>query len=186
MVIHLTEILSRLFKAAWISLILLGGCIRLEPVATSTGTLDFTPTTAQVSDATPNPRWINANDLVKGICFDAAAQLANATYVIHTSAEWTQFNQRFTSLCQEPVRLEPLVLEDGDVLVGTWSTGQGCTAEHQVNNFQWDASNRTIALYVEFAVSGECPYELIRPFWVILKQAAGYQITLTITHAAAS
>jgi hypothetical protein len=66
------------------------------------------------------------------------------------------------------------------MLAGLWSYGMGCTARHEFLEFTRDDEAKTILFRLRFITEGDCPYELLRPFWVGIPAASDYQITLSV------
>jgi hypothetical protein len=79
------------------------------------------------------------------------------------------------ALCRHPVTRYPFDFDSGRVLVGFWQVGQGCSAHHEVQTSR-DEANKIITLTMTFVQEGTCPYELVRPFWVSIPDAVGWQI----------
>ncbi len=170
----------------WLSLVFLNGCVRLEPIATNTPMsnepLQATPSPFIVATTTPDYGWTDANFLMERICFEAAEKRLGQVYIIRNSVELAELYSQIdrSRLCEEPIKPATITFRSGDVLVGLWSGGKGCTAEHLVQNIQRNDTGRQIAIQLQLVIYGNCPYELIRPFWVILKEAEGYNIQVNV------
>ena len=187
---HLTKNLfftvQQLTNMVWIGLLCLSGCIRLEPIPTSTPLpiepLQITPSSFISATNTPDYGWSDANFVMEGICFEAAEKRLDQVYTLRNSAELEQFYSQIdrSQLCEDPVNRAAFTFNNGDVLVGVWSDGRGCGAEHMVQNVQRDNTNRQIAIQLQLVINSDCPYELIRPFWVTIKDAEGYAIQINV------
>ncbi|GAB4516320.1 MAG: hypothetical protein OHK0046_21500 [Anaerolineae bacterium] len=137
--------------------------------------------TSSIIAPTPNvQRWQDANPVMQGICFAAAADAAGRVFVLRSAAELQQFydladNSR---LCRRPVMRGAFEFTEGRVLAGLWSTGTGCTARHDTARYEKTASTLTIDL--TFVTEGACGYELVRPFWIALENAAQHEILINV------
>jgi hypothetical protein len=73
---------------------------------------------------------------------------------------------------------------NGRVLAGVWSAGRGCKARHDVDRFERDNEAKTIAIDLTLVIEGDCPYELVRPFWISIPNAQEHDITITVSDVA--
>jgi hypothetical protein len=120
--------------------------------------------------------------LMSGICFEAAYDAAGRVFVLRSAAELEAFygladNSR---LCRRAVTRYPHDFAGGEVLVGTWTRGLGCTARHELLDAVRDDAARSLRLAFRFITEGDCPYELVRPLWIAVSQAADYDISLVV------
>ncbi len=159
----------------WLILLLLTGCnlvnelpvvviVQDVPVPTSTG---------------PAP---DAGTVMSGICFAAAQDAAGRFFVLRSAAELEHLfdladNSR---LCRRPVQRHDFDFSDGRVLAGLWSAAQGCTTQHEVVQWQRDDAARQIRLQLRLHSAGDCDYELVRPYWLALENAADYHIEFQV------
>lgn len=120
--------------------------------------------------------------VMSGICFESAYDAAGRVFVIRTALEHIRFYDAadHARLCRQPVTRYPFDFTTGHVLAGLWSSGTGCTARHDLLAYERDDTTRTITLRVKFITAGNCPYELVRPFWVSIPDAADYEITIVV------
>lgn len=137
--------------------------------------------TAQSPD-TASPQWHDENEHVAGVCFESAWDAAGRIYIIRTAEEHIRFydladNSR---LCRRPIGRVPRDFSTGYVIAGFWSRGIGCRAHHEVTGFVRNDDARTILMSVRFTIEGDCPYELVQPFWVGFDHAAGHEITIVM------
>ena len=183
---HLTKNLSftvhQLIKVTWLGLLLTSGCIRLEPLATATNAV-ASPSAALLATPTADYGWTNAQYVMQGVCFEAAEQLLDTVYTLRSSAELERFYSQIDlrEYCQQPIKRETYPFSEGDVLVGIWNAAAGCTADHAVQAVERDPANRRIAIQLRLVTAGDCPYELIRPFWVVIHNADGYTAEISIS-----
>lgn len=183
---HLTKILfftfQQLIKPTWLGLFLLGGCIRLEPISTTAGTPAVIPNGEILTTPTPDFGWTDAKYIMQGVCFEAAEQLLDNVYTIRSTAELERFYSQIDlrEYCEQPIQRESYAFTSGDVLVGVWNAASGCTAEHLVQAVHRDPSISQIDIQLQLTSSGDCPYELIRPFWVVVHDAEGDAINLQV------
>ena len=129
-----------------------------------------------------NLQWQDENEHVRGICFEAAWDAAGRIFIIQSAEDHIRFYDLADNshLCRRPVGRVPRDFSTGYVIAGFWSRGMGCTASHQVLDFFRNDDARTITMHIAFSTAGSCPYELVRPFWIGLKNANGYEITLVV------
>src|SRR5690606_1357601 len=83
-----------------------------------------------------------------------------------------------SNLCRHSVRREPFDFTSGDVLVGIWSRGRGCTAQYELSSFQRDDRGKSINIQAQFSTEGDCPYDLVRGLWLGIENAQDYAISL--------
>jgi hypothetical protein len=129
---------------------------------------------------TMTPRWADARLLIDSICFEAALELSGRIFVIQGADDLTALYDLVDArgLCRRPVERVPYPYEDDAVITGTWQAGRGCTADYDVMALNDDG--RTLRMQVTFRVEGDCPYDLVRPFWVVFEDRAGYPVTLDV------
>jgi hypothetical protein len=139
-------------------------------------TLQPTPLTS----ITATYPWMDARTLVEGVCFEAALAAAGQVFVLRDAAGLAAFYDGVdnSQLCRRPVRRASFDFSGGAVLVGVWSAGSGCTAQHSVLGVLQDAAAVNIRL--RFETAGTCGYELLRPFWVALPGAGAATVDLVI------
>lgn len=186
-----------LYMCALFPVMLLAGCVLSGPqriVITATPEATLTPrpplpqgegeaTVAPVmtSTAWPYP-FSDESAVTSGICFEAALDAANQLFILRNSAELIALydladNSEF---CRHPVTRYPFDFSNGRVLAGFWSYGRGCTARHEVLDIQQDDSAKRLTIRLRFVTEGDCPYELLRPFWVGLDGVQDYEIEMVV------
>lgn len=123
-----------------------------------------------------------ANDVVAGICFEAAWDAAGQVFVLRSTADHIRFYDLAdnSQLCRRPVERVPFDF-DGRVLVGLWSRGTGCTARHDIRAVTRDDAARVVAFVVDFVTAGDCGYDLLRPFWLALDGITDYDVIIDVT-----
>ncbi|MCY4525762.1 MAG: hypothetical protein OXB89_04060 [Anaerolineaceae bacterium] len=131
---------------------------------------------------TPPLPEADANAVMAGICLEAARDAAGQLFVLRSADELTNFfdladNSR---LCRQPVTRRAFDFGDGRVLAGLWSAARGCAAAHHVRFFQRDSGARRIRLQLQLGVTGDCDYELVRPWWMTLEDARDYEIAIEV------
>ncbi len=150
-----------------------------------------TPTGASRALTTPTsflgdlpPDWAEAMDLIWGICFESAqgAAFDHTVFVLRSDADLQNlYNLADNSrLCRRAVRRESFDFSGGLTVVGLWSAGDGCTASHEIVNVAQDDAMQTLDITLRLVIGGECPYELVRPWWVAIPGVAGYEISVTV------
>jgi len=144
------------------------------------------PTVALPEAVESGAAYTDAAEVMRGICFESAygAALDEAVFVLRSDADLQRlFDLADNSgLCRRAVERGSFDFSDGRVLVGTWSFGMGCTANHDITTYTRDAAAQTVTLVLAFSTQGDCPYELVRPFWIAIPDAADYAITLTVRY----
>lgn len=177
--------------AVLLLLVSLAGCRVLlaedTPLArtvTMTATrLPETPTPIVTPSATPFPAGlIDALPLMSGICFESAFDAAGRLFVLRSSAEQDRFYDLAdnSGLCRQPVERFPYEFAAGDIVTGLWSVGMGCTANHEILAVMRDDQAQRIDIVTQFVTMGTCNYELVRPFWVLIRAAENYAVTVEV------
>lgn len=144
------------------------------------------PSQTPALNETPNPaiplpeRLFDALPVMQGICFETAWDAAGQVFIMRTAEEHIHFyglvdNSR---LCRRAVERLPFDFSTGNVLAGLWNRGYGCTASHSINEYLRDEAAQTIRLNISFQTQGDCPYELVRGFWLGFINAKDYQISI--------
>jgi len=147
------------------------------PEATAPLTPDAPPT------ATPFPFGLqDALPVMSGICYEAAFDARDQVFVLRNAEDHINFYNLAdnSQLCSRPVFRHPFDFRNNAVLAGLWSYGVGCKANHEILGFQRDDSAKLIEIRILFYTEGACNYELVRPFWVGIPDAADYQITIIV------
>lgn len=144
-----------------------------------------TATAIAVPPALPSPPplpWADENAVMGGICFEAAQDAAGQVFVLRSAEEHIRLYALAdnSGLCRRPVERRPFDFEGGRVLAGLWSVGAGCTARHDLLSFDRDDQARAIHIRLALVVEGDCPYELVRPFWIGLDAAQDHAITIEV------
>lgn len=153
--------------------------VSLPVTATAEGAATATITPQPTPTEPPFP-WTNERDTMYGICFEAALDAAGEVVVLRSADEHIRYYNLADSsgLCRQPVDRSPFDFADGErVLAGTWSVGAGCTADHEIVDFTLD--DDVLQVTARFITEGDCPYELVRPFWIGVEGVADVQITIT-------
>ncbi len=148
-----------------------------------TGDTDLSPQPAAAPTSTSGTFLIQDQAVVMtGICFEAAADAAGQVFVLRNAEDHIRFYELAdnSQLCRNPVERKPFDFDGGRVLAGLWSTGIGCTADHEIRTMTRDESVQHITLELTFSIVGDCDYELVRPFWIALDNAAEYAIEIVV------
>lgn len=176
--------------------VLLAGCYQMGagappspvnvriPAATPMGA----PTGAPSTEPTIHPSGLyDAMGVMQGICFEAALDAAGRVFVLRSAQEHIDLYDLadHSELCRRPVRRYPFDFTGGDVLAGLWTAGLGCQARHDIQSVVRDDAAKTITIRLRFVTTGECSYELVRPFWVGIPDAQDYEIDIQVERAPA-
>ena len=131
---------------------------------------------------TPPLPEADANDVVAGICFEAARDAAGRLFVFRSAEELANFFDLAdnSQLCRQAVTRQTRDFSDGRVLAGLWSLGRGCAATHQVLRWQRNDGARQIHLQLRLDLTGDCDYELLRPWWMTLDGAREHDIVIEV------
>lgn len=167
---------------------LLAGCVLLDNVPRPTPLPNVV-----VPSVTPPPTedaplaapalpfgWQDAREVMRGVCFEAAFALRDEVFVMRSLAELEAFWARVDALnaCRRPIARPSVTFPDSAALVGLWSYGVGCTARHAVRAVT--AGTGTLDVELALYIEGACNYELLRPFWVFIADAAAQAVTLRV------
>lgn len=168
--------------------------VRVETFQTETPTEsepvnpDPSPTPAQPTATptlTPTPLPFDLEDAVKvmnGICFESANDAAGRVFVMRNAEEHIRLYDlaENSDLCRRPIIRNPFDFSNGRILAGIWTSGMGCTADHEILNVQRDDNAKTITIDLRFVTAGDCPYELVRPFWVAFSDAQEHEVIINV------
>lgn len=148
-------------------------------------TNELLPTVDQTAPPTTTPVTAVALEevtVMRGICFEAALDAADQVFVLRSAGDLTRLYDLadHSELCSQPVERVPFAFEGGRILTGLWNKGAGCTARHVIDDVDRDDAARQVTLTVRFITEGDCPYELVRPFWLALAGVADYAIAIHV------
>ncbi len=168
--------------ALWGIGLLLAACNLTLPVAElPPPTLPRVSIATRAPTATPDPfdGLEDARAVMVGVCFEAAYQRRDTPFVLRSEADLTRLYNEIdqSEHCRRPVQRQAFDFSGGRTLVGLWSYGVGCTANHTLTQ-QRDEAVRTVTLRAALSVDGDCNYELIRPLWVAVPLEAGWEVSL--------
>jgi hypothetical protein len=179
-------------RLLFITLLLLAGCNFLStderPTSVNVMIPSNTPPAlvdAPTPQATNTPYPVGLQDvlpILSGICFEAAWDAAEQVFIMRNAEEHIRFydladNSR---LCRLPVTRHPFDFSRGDVLAGLWSRGMGCVARYDILNYTRDDAAKMVRIDIDFVTEGDCPYELVRGFWVSISNAPDYAIAIQL------
>lgn len=148
------------------------------------------PPPGTLAPPTPAPLPYGVTDertAVSGICFESAFDAAGRVFVLRSAEElaWLFDSSDASGLCRRPALRGTFGFGGAEgaparALAGLWSKGTGCTADHRIENITADDAARTFTVQLRFIVSGDCPYELVRPFWIGIPGYNEYDIRLIV------
>jgi hypothetical protein len=177
----------------WVCLALTGCSLLAPDLATPVNVrIPLVPTpTAQPQPPTPASAYVplalpgDGRDelpVMSGICFESAYDAAGQVFLLRTAEDHIRFYDAADNakLCRQPVTRYPFDFTSGRILAGGWSRGNGCTARHEVRDYQRDDAAKTLTLTLQFIAEGDCPYELVRSFWVSFPVAADYAVNIVV------
>lgn len=121
--------------------------------------------------------------VMTGICFEFAYVMRDQVIVLRDALSHIQFygDVDASGQCRRAVTRHPFNFEQGQTLAGLWSYGYGCTARHDILDAVRDDANRTYSIRLDFITEGDCPYELIRPFFVGLPpEMHNYEVQIVV------
>ena len=165
-------------------LLLLTGCYLSGDLPPTLPILS-TPEPPTAAPTLPAAYLHDAAETMRGICFEAAYDAAGQVFVLRSSGDYIAFYDLadHSELCSRPVERVPFDFCNGSMLAGLWSAGTGCTAHHDIQSVSRDDAARSITIDVQFSTDGDCPYELVRPFWLALDGVPDYAIDIRVTSA---
>ncbi|MDQ7024090.1 MAG: hypothetical protein Q9P01_00265 [Anaerolineae bacterium] len=120
--------------------------------------------------------------ILSGICFEAAWDAAGQVFILRSAEEHIRFYDLADNagLCRRPVLRHPFDFTQGDILAGLWSRGVGCVARYDIMDYRRDDAAKTVRMALDFITDGDCPYQLVRGFWVSIPNAGDYDITIQV------
>lgn len=174
---------SALRTAIWLLVLaLLAGCDALSFYETA-----IPAASPSAPGPTPLPGGLtDERAVVGGICFESAFDAAGRVFVLRSPAElaWLFDSSDASGFCRRPSARGGFDF-GGDprparALAGLWSRGLGCTADHVIDAVEIDPTARTFTVRLRFVTAGDCPYELVRPFWIGITGYNEYDIRLIV------
>lgn len=137
---------------------------------------------------TPTPMPFGLESAIKvmgGICFESAFDARDRVFVMRSAEEHIKLYDlaENSNLCRRPIIRNPFDFSNGRILAGIWTAGIGCTADHEILNYQRDDDIQRLTVDLQFEAFGDCPYELVRPFWVAIDDAQDYEVIINVTRA---
>jgi hypothetical protein len=157
----------------------------MTPTAHETAT-DSPPMPTLAPTITPLPFGLeDALAVMSGICFESAFDATGNVFVMRSADDHIHFYDlaEHSELCRRPIIRNPFEFSNGRILAGIWTAGIGCTADHDILDYQRDEANKTLIFQLRFVTAGDCPYELVRPFWVAINNAQDYEVTINVEKA---
>lgn len=162
--------------------------IRIEPTPIPTQTIESVttadlPTPTLPPTSTPFPFGLEgAISVMSGICFESANDAVDQVFVMRSADEHIHFYDlaENSGLCRRPIIRNPFDFSGGRILAGIWTAGVGCTADHDILDYQRDDANKRLTFQLRFVTAGDCPYELVRPFWVAIDNASEYEVSIHV------
>jgi hypothetical protein len=180
---------TRLIKIVWLGCLLASGCIRLERISTETPSPVAVPTaqaTISIQEvSTPDYGWEDVSYLMSDVCFEAITDIAGKVITIRDANALEAFYNQIdrNQACEQPVRHMSYPFNNGEMLVGLWSSGIGCGAHHVVQGVQRDDAQRQETIQLELVIEGDCPYELLQGFWIAIPQSTGFNTQIVVQPA---
>jgi hypothetical protein len=190
----ITDVLRRHYQKVVCILValLLSGCaltLETAPTPAPVTPASIIPIATETVEATAAPEGLyqpmtlpdglrDELPVMQGICYEAAHDAAGQIFILRNAIDHIHFYEQAdaSNLCRHPVTRYPFDFETGRVLAGFWQIGQGCTARHDVVGIERSEATRVITLRIHFVTEGECGYELVRPFWISIPDADGWNI----------
>jgi hypothetical protein len=170
----------KLFKIGSLMMLILAGCnIQTDTIVPTLPNIVIESAT-EAPLSTPSTEYTDASLVMSGLCWGAMFELRDTPFVIMNAEQHIEFYNQVDQLqrCPRPITRYPHDFNDGSALVGIWSYGMGCTAQHTITNFERDEATQTINIQAQFTTQGECNYELLRPLWLSIPNVQEFQITL--------
>lgn len=154
------------------------------PSITPAVTVDNLTITAQPSSTPLAGNLQDVLPILSGICFEAAWDAAGQVFILRSAEEHIRFYDLADNagLCRREVIRHPFDFTQGEVLAGLWSRGAGCVARYDIVNHTRDDTAKTVRIELDFITEGDCPYQLVRGFWVSIPNAQDYDITIQVVN----
>jgi hypothetical protein len=138
--------------------------------------LPAVPPTTDAASIAPEFPFEDTQATFSNVCFAFLQTLHGQTLIVDNPMELTSFYNQVddSEKCPDPV--DRLVFDfTGRQIVGTVFTGQGCGIELDYQGTRVDDAARLRIISMTAAVSGDCPYDLVRPVWFAIERPAqGY------------
>ncbi len=170
------------WRWGWLALLLCGcNVISATPAPAP---IELTPPAS-----TPSPSatallypWVDASAVMAGLCFEVVQAWAGQPMVLRDADQQSGFYDRVdaSGLCRRPVRRYPFDFSEGRVLAGLFSRGVGCTARHEVLGWERDAYANRFVIRLRFITEGDCPYELVRGFWIGIEGVGAAEVVIVM------
>jgi hypothetical protein len=177
-------------SAAWLSLTacILAALACNLPTATSVPTATALPLpTPIVLTASPGPSptlpYPDANTVLAGVCFAFLQTLGGQTIILDSPRDLSQFYDQVDSSkrCKGAVERQAFDFSDRQI-VGTVITGAGCAIGANYDRTAQDDAVKQRTIVFQVYVSGDCPYDLVRPLWLaVARPPAGYSTQFQIS-----
>ena len=153
-------------------------------IGEATPTDHLQPTLAPTS--TPLPFGVEeAVTVMSGICFESAFDAVDTVFIMRNAEDHIHLYDlaENSGLCRRPIKRNPFDFSNGRILAGIWTAGTGCTADHEILDYQRNDAQKTVGFRLRFVTAGDCPYELVRPFWVAVEDASDYNVIIAVERA---
>lgn len=149
---------------------------------------DASAGTPALPAATPLPFGItDERAVMNGICFNSAFDAAGRVFVLRSPEDltWLFDSSDASGFCRRPVVRGAFDFGGATgtparALAGLWSKGTGCTADHEIDRVEIDDAARSFTVHLRLLIGGDCPYELVRPFWIGIPGYNDYDIRLIL------
>lgn len=148
--------------------------------------IPFTPPSpSSTPEPTPTPAlpFPDASAIFEGVCFQYLRTLGGQTITLNSQADLNAFYNKVdeSELCRDRVERKTFDFSARQI-IGTAITGEGCGINLTYERTDQDDSRQQRTIVLRAAVSGDCPYELVRPIWMIVERpASGYSTQLQIS-----
>jgi hypothetical protein len=127
----------------------------------------------------------DAGAIFDGVCFQYLRTIGGQTITLTSQADLNGFYNKVdeSELCRDRVERKTFDFSARQI-VGTAIIGEGCGIDLTYERTDQNDSSQQRTIILRATVSGDCPYELVRPIWLIIERpASGHTTQLQISRS---
>jgi hypothetical protein len=123
--------------------------------------------------STPALPFPDAGAIFEGVCFQYLRTIGGQTITLNSEADLNAFYNKVdeSELCRDRVERKSFDFSTRQI-IGTAITGEGCGIDLTYERTDQDDSRQQRTISLRATVSGDCPYELVRPVWMSIERPA--------------
>jgi hypothetical protein len=135
----------------------------------------LTATTAPTGTPSPVPTmpYADAGPVLAGVCYGYLQTLSGQAIILNSASDLTAFYNQVdrSRRCADAVSRQPFDFTASKI-VGTVITGQGCGLDATYDHVEGDSASGKQTIVVKAQIKGDCPYDLVRPVWLVVARSA--------------